>query len=102
MEKVTIVDKNGYIVSVLEYRQKGKFINYELQQNNFVVNYISNLQINFIKPRWNGSKWEEGAIEEEIKAWQENKTTEKNTQNNTLEQRVLDIEEALAEIIGGM
>lgn len=43
----------------------------------------------FYKPLWNGSAWVEGATEEEIKAWEENKPME-NKEENLIDKLILD------------
>lgn len=55
---------------------------------------------NYIKPRWNGSVWVEGATEEEIKTWQEeNITTEKEA---TTEDYLMDLDYRISKIELGL
>lgn len=71
MEHKTIIDSNGFIVSGCEQVKDNKVLNIELQEGYLIVDFVGINVNKFIKPKWNGAEWEEGATEEEIQASKE-------------------------------
>ena len=60
-----IINEQGYIIETVAYDEETKEIYmYELKENErFIENYDKE---EFLKPRWNGQSWEEGASQEEL------------------------------------
>ena len=57
--------------------------------------------MNLVKPKWNGTSWEESATPEEILEWEEAHPKPPVSTAPTLEERVADLEEALVTAVYG-
>ena len=77
MEYRKIIDENGFVIDNCVIFINNIPQNFEMKDTYSSVN--KRFDKEYIKPRWNGLVWEEGATEEEIKAYEENKIV-KNTQ----------------------
>lgn len=71
----------------------------------FVENVEKNMTevpliVGYIKPKWTGSEWIEGAIEEEIKEWEEkNKPKPKEpSETDLLQKQLLETQALVAEL----
>lgn len=60
MAEVRIIDENGF------YTGESKFVEEILE--NMATTHLS---VGYVKPKWNGEEWIEGATEKEIQAWKE-------------------------------
>lgn len=77
MKYKTIVDANGNIVDLCVIFKNDKAEYFKIEKGQQAVELYAE---HYIKPNWNGTKWIEGATEEEIQAWQEeNKIIKKPT-----------------------
>lgn len=79
----TIINTQGEIVDFCVGFKNNEAQNFIMQDNYEAVDLYTH---NYIKPKWNGSKWIEGATEEEIKAWQEEN---KGTKEITTEEKLI-------------
>lgn len=95
MEYKTIVDKDGYVVDLCVIFINGQAQYFEIKEGQQAVEQYKE---NFIKPHWNGEKWEEKATEEEIKECQENNKTESKP---SLEERISLLEDTINYLILG-
>lgn len=88
MKQKTLIDENGHIKLNVVVDTNNNIVipkNIKIEENQQLVEqYIGD----YVKPKWNGSEWVEGATKEEIKAWQEENKIEENTQP-TEEQQLL-------------
>lgn len=75
MKYVTVINKDGFIVSKCELMQNGVLKTYFLKNEEKTVERCIDGKL--VKPKWNGTTWEEGATEEEIQQLKENSVTEK-------------------------
>lgn len=62
MIQVWKIDNEGYFTGESDFKE-------EKELNQFDI--IEEITVGYIKARWNGSKWIEGATEEEIKRFEE-------------------------------
>lgn len=81
---VTIVDKNGNIISPLEYFINGVIADFDMEDNWLYVDYVGKYQNIYVKPKWNGETWIESATEAELQEWKE-KNQVVETQKSELE-----------------
>lgn len=90
IELKTVIDENGYIVDNCVEIEDGKINNFTIKDGQKTVTKYSNA-LRYVKPKWNDSKWIEGATEEEIQAWkEENKVVEREpSENETLLSTIL-------------
>ena len=85
MYGVIINQDDGYVVKlcvILDEDNQPK--NYELKEDESIIQFEThNPTTIFIKAKWNGTEWIEGATEEEIAEWQkqQNQFDEPNTQD---------------------
>lgn len=79
MMQVWVIDQNGYFTG------ESKII-LEKELTNLMITLP--YTFGYIKGKWNGTEWIEGATDEEIKAWQEKNKVIENTQV-TEEQQLL-------------
>ena len=88
-------DKNGF------YEGTSKFIN-EKDFNGASMTKMP-LSIGYIKPKFNGIEWVEGATGEEIKQWEiENKSEPQLSELDKLKMAQAEQFEYILEILGGM
>ncbi|MBC8531760.1 hypothetical protein [Gehongia tenuis] len=71
---------------------------YTLEPGESLVN--TKVSGKYVRPRWNGTQWIEGATAEEIAEWEAAHPVP-GSEGPTLVDRVADIEDALAEIVFG-
>ena len=85
----TIIDANGNIVDLCVMFVDGQSQYFKMQEEYIAVKQYKG---NFIKPKWDGSKWIESATEEEIKAWQEeNKIIKQPTIEEEMLKQIADL-----------
>lgn len=85
----TIIDTNGNIVDLCVMFVDGQSQYFKMQEEYIAVKQYKG---NFIKPNWNGTKWIEGATEEEIQAWQEeNKIIKQPTTEEEILKQIADL-----------
>lgn len=94
MEHKTIVDENGFIISLNEQVEGEKVLTLELKENEQIVELY---KCNLVKPKWNGKEWIEIATYEEIQLWKEenileSQQTEQQVLNDTLLKTIADIQ----------
>ena len=78
MEYRKIIDENGFVIDNCIIFINNIPQNFEMKDTYSSV--TKRFDKEYIKPRWDGSKWIESATEEEIQAWQEENKIIKNTQ----------------------
>ena len=89
MEYKTIIDSNGNIVDLCVIFIDGQAQYFKMQEGQQAVERYAK---NYIKPRWNGSEWIEGATEEEIKVLQEeNKIEQEPSEQEKLNAQSLQV-----------
>lgn len=68
-----VVNENGFVVDVcVDLDDNNNPLNYTLKENESIIQFGTNNPITaFIKAKWNGTEWIEGATEEEIEEWKE-------------------------------
>ena len=89
MIQVWKIDQDGYLIETRLINETEK------KENDVTIGFNQG----FIKPRWNGVTWVEGATKEEQEKY---KQSEENTRNNSsIEQRISDLEIIISEILGG-
>lgn len=81
----SVIDNNGFIIDFCVNE------NYECSnEQQKVKQYLGFNTDKFVKPRWNGRTWEEGATEEEIQAYkEENKTVKEPTEQEKINSQLL-------------
>ena len=85
----SIIDTNGNIVDLCVMFVDGQSQYFKMQEEYIAVKQYKG---NFIKPNWNGTKWIEGATEEEIQALQEkNKIIKQPTTEEKMLKQIVDL-----------
>lgn len=91
----TINKSTGFIIETVAYDEANDSIYmYELSENEALVKEPLNEL--FIKPKWNGTKWVEGASDEEVQKYNEEK---KEREKEYLKQSVSEIDELKAYVL---
>ncbi len=62
MIQVWEIDNEGYFTGESDFKEERKLTQFDVTEA---------IDVGYIKPRWNSSKWIEGATEEEIKQFEE-------------------------------
>ncbi|WP_252251312.1 hypothetical protein [Clostridium sp. VAP52] len=99
METKTVIDNNGFIIDLCVNVKNGELENFNLLDNMKLVERY-NKGILFVKPKWNGEEWIEGATEQEIKEYEEkNKPKPKElTETEILQKQLLETQNMLLEL----
>lgn len=100
MEYKTIIDSNGYITNMCVIYKDGKVQDYKMNENEEFVEYY--VVKGYIKPRWNGNEWVEGATEEEIQeSKEENKVVQTPTTEELLLKEIANLKIEIMQLKGG-
>lgn len=94
MEYRKIIDENGFVIDNCVIFINNIPQNFEMKDTYSSV--TKRFDKEYIKPRWNGSVWEECATEEEIKVWKEKNKNNKDVITTT--DRIDELEVILAEL----
>lgn len=97
MEYKTIIDTEGNIIDLCVMFRNDKANCFEMAENYVAVDMLNK---DFIKPKWTGVEWTEGATQDEIKEWEErNKPKPKEpTETELLQKQLLETQALVAEL----
>ncbi|MBN1055677.1 hypothetical protein DVW05_10020 [Clostridium botulinum] len=97
MEYKTIIDTEGNIIDLCVMFRNDKANYFEMAENYVAVDMLNK---DFIKPKWTGVEWTEGATQDEIKEWEEaNKPVEKEpSETEILQKQLLETQNMLLEL----
>lgn len=99
IENKAIIDKQGNIIEKCVSFNDNVPQFFKMKDNYIVVKVLDK---NYIKPRWNGSEWVEGATDEEIQAWQEeNKVIQTPTTEELLLKEIANLKIEIMQLKGG-
>lgn len=90
MKQKNVIDKDGFIVKsvFVDENDNIMFTDFKMEDGQTLITKHPNKDM--LNPKWTGSKWIEGATEEEIQASKEENKVEVNNEENLIDKLILD------------